>query len=178
MAYSKMCDKCNKMFKTIWENESLCDECKANQQPKKTYNNNQNHGNMRQNNNYSNNSHGLPQGHLISSYSVDGSIDKNLIGEKSKQLAEILSRDLNYTQIRGFYEECQGYMDLSFEDMMVNLALLKAKIAYAKGRGVISESFYGFMNNRIDNIRSEKDVKYFMMHFQAVLSYFKFYKPK
>ena len=176
MAFKKRCEKCGSIFETAWaEGEPLCDNCKSKIVNTKKMNHSiRSQSIARSNNNFDE----LPREYYIDYYSKNGIIDTSLIGEKVNKIALMFEKKVTYVQLRKFYDECQGYKNLPFADIDINLKLLKAKLAYAKGRKVIGNSFYQFMNNRIDNIKDEKDFKYFLMHFQALLSYFKLHNPK
>ena len=147
--------------------------------------NNHNNNNYRGYNknyiNFSNNHKTHDEIHLkdeykIKTYSVDGKIDPNLIDEKTKNIAEFFSKQkLTYTQLRSFYGECLTYKDLKYEDLKGRLILMKAKIAYAKGRKTIIKEFYEFMENRINCIKTKEDFDFFLMHFMALVGYFKYF---
>lgn len=118
----------------------------------------------------------LDEKYKIKTYSDNGKINANLINEQAKELAEEFSKQkLANTQLRNFYGECLAYKDMEYEDLKIRLILLKAKLAYTKGRSAITQSFYEFMENRINCIKSKKDFEFFLMHFMTIIGYFKYF---
>ena len=55
--------------------------------------------------------------------------------------------------------------------------MLNAKVAYAKGRGNITDKFVDFISDCISQINEEKDVKLFANFFEAFMGYYKSYRP-
>jgi len=112
----------------------------------------------------------------IEFYSKNNQINPDLIGEKTMQLAsEIKNSGESYTKIRSFYGECLSYKNLEFEDIEIRLKLLKSKVYYEKGRRTIRQLLFEFLNDRIDNIKNKDDFNYFLMHYEALLGYFKYF---
>lgn len=110
----------------------------------------------------------------IKSYSENNQISPELIGEETKELANEIKG--SYTKIRSFYGECLSYKDLTFEEISIKLKLLESKIYYEKGRKTISDSFFKFLTDRISHIKNKEDFKYFLMHYEALLGYFKYFE--
>lgn len=120
-------------------------------------------------------------------YQEDNEIAKKLISSdesmdgSARKISYILSQDkkMTNTQFRRFYHELLGYKNLEDEKLKNKLELFLAQLAYAKGRKVILNIFYEFLHNRITKVIEKPEYfKYCLMHLQAVLGWFTFYKPK
>lgn len=111
-------------------------------------------------------------------------IDK--IDKANKVAYKIFCDKDSYTQVRKFYDELlslqkqvkdlkQNKDDESFEKTLPLIYLLKSKAAYAKGRDNIKNTFYEFITFYISNIKSAKNLDDFVLYFEAVLGYLRFY---
>lgn len=95
------------------------------------------------------------------------------------------------TQIRKYYDELRRFRTQmeqahnqqerqeKFEKLLPSIKMLRAKIMYAKGRGVVTDNFVNFMNKNVSFIKSEKDLEKFLLfcrHFEAVLGFLKYYE--
>lgn len=98
--------------------------------------------------------------------------------------AEIIAKKIadekdSYTQIRKFYDELLllqkqvKYNDYKKIEPMI--CLLKSKSAYAHGRKNIHDTFFKFITKYIDYIKNTKDLDNFILYFEAVLGYLKYY---
>ena len=97
---------------------------------------------------------------------IDGTIDKK--------------NSINSSQLRKFYAdvkslertwEYQGCTDTAFLGILPQIKILKAKAAYALGRGVVPPAFASWINNHVDNISSSNDFRAFLLHFEAVVGF-------
>lgn len=101
---------------------------------------------------------------------------------KSKQNAN------KNTQLRKFYDELSMWnerVNLAeenrqelFNDLLPFIKMLKAKVAYAKGRKHIDENFMDIFNKIIDEIKSPKTLKDAKLFLEAVMGYCKLYELK
>lgn len=108
----------------------------------------------------------------------------NIFSEIAKQAADEITpteradSNLNKTtQLRKFYDE------LLMWDEKVNLDehkyteyapfihMLKAKVAYAKGRKYVNDKFVEIFNKMLDEVKSAKTLHYAKLFFEAVLGF-------
>lgn len=112
----------------------------------------------------------------------------DLFSTKAEDLAKKIAKDgfekLNKrSQIRKFYDEV---LHLStrvskdpdeFEKILPYLKMLNAKAAYAKGRGLISDSFKNFLSISLQQVNDKDDFDVFAGLFEAFMGYYRLYKP-
>ena len=102
------------------------------------------------------------------------------IAEKAAE--EIRNSKVNKkTQIRKFYDELIMWNErvqhskISKEEKYIELEpfikMLKAKVAYAKGRGHIDEKFQSIFNHCIDRIKDAKTLQHAKLFMEAVTGY-------
>lgn len=86
------------------------------------------------------------------------------------------------TQLRKFYDELLMWhekvnfapvdkRDNVFEQCLPFIQMLKAKVAYAKGRKYVDGNFLEFFNKLIDEIKSPTSLLYAKLMFEAVLGF-------
>ena len=95
----------------------------------------------------------------------NGRLDKNNI--KSSQLRKF------YADVKGLERtwESQGCTDTAFLGILPQIKILKAKAAYARGRGVVPPTFVTWINSHVDNIANSEDFRAFLLHFEAVVGF-------
>lgn len=99
--------------------------------------------------------------------------------------------DLKPSQLRRFYNhvlaidrklrlEAQGRgereWEAAFERLRPELLMLKAKAAYACGRGTIREPLLKFITNHTASVSNSREFEAFRRHFEAVVAFHGFYK--
>ncbi len=83
------------------------------------------------------------------------------------------------TQIRRFYDELVGWQeriggdDAKFKQYEAFIRMLNAKVAYAKGRGLVDDEFERWFRECIKATTSAKALDHFRLHFEAVLGFLK-----
>ena len=103
--------------------------------------------------------------------------------------AEIVARTLHVeagrynknksSQIRRFYDELVSWQeriggdDAKFQKYEAFIRMLNAKVAYAKGRGLVGEKFEGWFRDCIKGTTSARALDHFRLHFEAVLGFLK-----
>lgn len=102
----------------------------------------------------------------------------------AKKVADDGSRTINKrSQIRKFYDEVLNFSarvgkdSTGFEKMLPYLKMLNAKAAYAKGRGLISDSFKNFISDSLKQINDIDDFEVFLGLFEAFMGYYRLYRP-
>jgi CRISPR-associated protein Csm2 len=122
-----------------------------------------------------------------------GLIDPELFSKKAEDLAKQVRRDCDSndklnkpTQLRKFYDEVIQFnstvkkvpadqQDAEFTRMLPYLKMLNAKAAYAKGRGLISDTFKDFISSSLQQIRTKKDCDVFFNLFEAFMGFYKYF---
>ena len=112
----------------------------------------------------------------------------NIFSDIADEYAKSIRTNNEYnktTQIRKFYDELAMWNDkvqqakdknAKFAELLPFIKMLKAKVAYAKGRKHIDEHFVNVFNKVIDeinDIETLRDAKLFM---EAFIGYCKFYE--
>lgn len=102
----------------------------------------------------------------------------------AKKVADDGSKTINKrSQIRKFYDEVLNFSarvgkdSTEFKKMLPYLKMLNAKAAYAKGRGLISDSFKNFISDSLKQINDIDDFEVFLGLFEAFMGYYRLYRP-
>jgi CRISPR-associated protein Csm2 len=102
----------------------------------------------------------------------------------AKKVAEDGTKSCNKrSQIRKFYDEVLNFSarvgkdPIEFEKMLPYLKMLNAKAAYAKGRGLISDSFKNFLSSSLQQVNDKDDFDVFSGLFEAFMGYYRLYRP-
>jgi CRISPR-associated protein Csm2 len=115
-------------------------------------------------------------------------IKSDLFSTDAENLAKKVAEDGTKTcnkrsQIRKFYDEVLNFStrvgkdSAEFEKMLPYLKMLNAKAAYAKGRGLISDSFKNFISISLQQINDKDDFDVFVGLFEAFMGYYRLYRP-
>jgi CRISPR-associated protein Csm2 len=101
----------------------------------------------------------------------------------AKKVAEEGTKTCNKrSQIRKFYDEVLNFSarvgkdNAEFEKMIPYLKMLNAKAAYAKGRGLISDTFKNFISISLQQLNDRDDFEVFAGLFEAFMGYYRFYR--
>lgn len=96
------------------------------------------------------------------------------------------NKDVNTTtQTRKFYDELAIWnervqqaknQDTKFKELLPFIKMLKAKVAYAKGRNHIDENFVKVFNKVIDEINDRETLRDAKLFMEAVIGYCKLYE--
>ncbi len=120
-------------------------------------------------------------------FSSDGCLQESLLTDVANNIALSFSNaypKLKNHQLRRFYQHAraaENKLNMTHDWPCVNVDIKKLKpfVAEAKGKQKIPDVFYDFISINIDRINDEKSfIHGFLEHFQAVLAYFTYYKPK
>lgn len=115
-------------------------------------------------------------------------IKPDLFSTDAENLAKKVADDGTKTcnkrsQIRKFYDEVLNFSTRvgkdpsEFEKMLPYLKILNAKAAYAKGRGLISDSFKNFISDALKQVNDIDDFDVFVGLFEAFMGYYRLYRP-
>ena len=114
-----------------------------------------------------------------------------IFSEIAKQAAEEIKSNANInksTQLRKFYDELAMWNErvqlaqadklAKFNELEPFIKMLKAKVAYAKGRKHIDDKFMAVFNQTIDEIKCPQTLKEAKLFMEAVMGYCKLYELK
>ncbi|MCF6246495.1 MAG: type III-A CRISPR-associated protein Csm2 [Desulfobacula sp.] len=118
-------------------------------------------------------------------------IDPKLFSDRAESLAKQLADDYRrekgdpnkISQIRKFYDEvvrlnmAAKNKNSEWDNILPMVNMIIAKIAYAKGRNLISDNFLNFMKTSIKQIEAPEDLAVFANLFEAFYGFYKFYCP-
>ena len=88
------------------------------------------------------------------------------------------------SQIRKFYDELAMWDEkihrnkAEYDKSAPFIHMLKAKVAYAKGRGNVDANFVAIFNHLIDQISDPQTLRHAKLFFEAMLGYRKAYDTK
>jgi len=110
--------------------------------------------------------------------------NKDYIIKYAKQIANCLEREgngqkNNRSQIRKYFDYALRVRDKllskdnDFSYVEADIAQFESTVAYAKGRGVVTDIFEKFVTNNIEKISDAKDYYAFIKHFEAVVAFMK-----
>ena len=123
---------------------------------------------------------------------VEPKLFSTLAEEQAKQLSndgkDSKGKDkLNKSsQLRRFFDEVVRLNDMAksrqkpvpMSLVLPSLHMLIAKASYAQGRDLVSPSFVTLMRDSIDQIQDREDLQVFTHFFEAVIAFYKLYRPK
>ena len=87
------------------------------------------------------------------------------------------------TQIRRFYDELVSWQervngnDEEFKKYEAFIRMLNAKVAYAKGRGLVDENFEKWFRDCIAATTNARALNHFRLHFEAILGFLRALRP-
>lgn len=123
------------------------------------------------------------------SYYTEIKFGKNKPTEIFSMIAQNAAREIKSnrnknksTQIRKFYDELAMWnervsiaenQEMKFNELVPFIKMLKAKVAYAKGRDHVDDRFYTIFNHCIDQIQSAETLRDAKLFMEAVIGYCK-----
>lgn len=118
---------------------------------------------------------------------VDPTLFSNTAEKLAKELAEDCraskSRENKRTQIRKFYDEVVRLnmeakaRPQEWDSILPLVHMLPAKVAYAKGRRLVSDNFLNFIRSSIKQISGKKDLELFANFFEAFIGFYRMHGP-
>lgn len=103
--------------------------------------------------------------------------------EKAKAISSEDNRKNKGTQLRRFFDEIvrlngqAQQRNAEFYLILPQLHMMIAKVAYAKGRKLVTESFVDLMRGGINQIKDKDDLKVFTNFLESFMGFYKAYKP-
>lgn len=121
-------------------------------------------------------------------YYVDKSINPKLVTDFAQEWAdkffpprkEDRKKPITSSQLRRFYGDVKNLemrwdnssdKEKAFRDILPMIKLLKAKAAYACGRGTVPVTFKYWIWDNVERINGIKDFKAFLLYFEAVVGF-------
>lgn len=116
-------------------------------------------------------------------------LDPTLFSQKAEDLARKIGEEgrgneNKSTQLRRYFDELvrldtqakakNADMDL----ILPQVHMLVAKVAYAKGRKLVSDSFVDMMKIGITQINDKDDLRVFTNFLESFMGFYKMYRPK
>ncbi len=127
---------------------------------------------------------------MIKYHTDRGTIDPKIVNEKALEVAQQLvvkyngrpdpKYSIKSSQLRKFYGDVksleltwnnQQKTDVAFQGILPQIKMLKAKVAYAKGRGVVPQNFAQWLSENVDSVNTPEEFKAFLLHFEAVVGF-------
>lgn len=153
------------------------------------YMNNRNQGSSRDQQSVSNAN--SQTSYKIPDFIIDGKINSDLFSKEAEELAKRINgegRDGNRlkknksTQIRKFYDELLRIRSLikkpeDYDNYKPYIEMIKAKVAYSKGRDLVTKVVYDFIHDGISKSTDYKNFEIFMNFFECVIAYYKMINP-
>lgn len=111
-------------------------------------------------------------------------IDPNIYADVAESIAKAISNQRNpvkSTQARRFYDEVVMWEEkvrqnpASFAENLPLIKMMKAKVAYAKGRKHIDAGFERMMNTGLNQVVCPKTLTQFKTFFEAFMGFYKVY---
>ncbi len=103
---------------------------------------------------------------------------------RARSFSESPKRDANKsTQIRRFYDELVSWQervngrDEEFKKYEAFIKMLNAKVAYAKGRGLVDDTFEKWFRDCIAETNNAVALNHFRLHFEAILGFLRALRP-
>ncbi len=114
-----------------------------------------------------------------------------LFSEEAEKLAQVVGENggknkNKRSQLRKFFDEVvrlntsansEDSEGKPFDFILPQLHMLIAQAAYAKGRGLITEEFFNFIKDGINNVEDKDDLKVFTRFFEAFMGFYRIYRP-
>lgn len=109
-------------------------------------------------------------------------IDSSLVDEQAFEVAEKFAStsSVNKTQLRKFYGDVKNLEQIwnnqqksyvAFKVILPQIKMLKAKVAYARSRELVKDSFVLWINDNVKQIDEPNDFRAFLLHFEAVVGF-------
>lgn len=115
-------------------------------------------------------------------------LDPNIYADVAESIAKAIGDDkrnaVKSTQARRFYDEVVMWEEkirqnpASFAENLPLIKMMKAKVAYAKGRKHIDAGFERMMNTGLNQVVCPKTLTQFKTFFEAFMGFYKVYGPK
>lgn len=116
---------------------------------------------------------------------LDPLLFSKIADELAKQVGEEGGEKNNKgSQLRKFFDEILRLdslaqaQDADWNLILPRVHMVVAKVAYAKGRKLVTDSFVNLMRDGINQINTKEDLRVFTSFLEAFMGFYKMYKPK
>jgi CRISPR-associated protein Csm2 len=119
---------------------------------------------------------------------LGGTIAPALFSDIAQEAARSVSAGAQHvnksSQLRRFYDELVmwqekvGRDEQRFKDSEPYIRMLKAKAAYAEGRGHVDANFRALFDRLIDEAKDPATLRHAKLFFEAFLAYYKGFRPQ
>lgn len=116
---------------------------------------------------------------------IDPRLFADIAEEKARAVAHSGGREVNKSsQLRRFYDELVmwqekvGSSDERFAELQPYICMLKAKVAYAKGRGHVDASFEALLRRVVDQCTGAETLRQAKLFLEAFMAFYKVHNPK
>jgi CRISPR-associated protein Csm2 len=119
------------------------------------------------------------------------SVDAELYASTAEELAKLIANSANHstnkgTQLRRFYDEVCYWQDQTrrhpekFDEYLPFIQMIRARVAYAKGRKLVDDNFYHMLDHCLRQISAGGGEVFnrFKLFFEAFMGYYKMYNDK
>ena len=115
-------------------------------------------------------------------------LDPRLFSERAEKLAQEVAQEggkhkNKSSQLRRYFDEIVRLNtmaqsgDVDMEQVLPQVHMLVAKVVYAKGRKLVTDSFVEMMKNGIEQIDNQKDLQVFTNFLESFMGFYKVYGP-
>lgn len=119
----------------------------------------------------------------------DGQLSPQLFSDVAERIAQAVAAGASATknkasQLRRFYDEFVmwqekvGNSDERFQQHLPFVMMLKAKVAYAKGRDHVDQNFEAVLRHLLDQCTSAERLRLGKLFFEAFMAFYKVYNNK
>ena len=101
----------------------------------------------------------------------------------ARVIANPVKREHNKsTQLRGFYDEIlmweqktRNMNQEQFDELLPLIRMINAKVAYAKGRGLVDQNFFDLIRHCLHQVKSPATMRNCKLFLEAFMGFFKVY---
>lgn len=116
----------------------------------------------------------------LKEYNVDDFV--RFDGDVDILTRQLKNDDIKTTQLRKFFAAVKEInletKTKTWNELKVKFFLLMPKLAYAKGRKLISEDFYNLLESAMNKVQSKEDFNRFVEFLEAIVAFYKANKPR
>lgn len=111
----------------------------------------------------------------LKEYDVDDFVKFN--GDIDSLTKDLNDKDIKTAQLRKFFAAVKEIeLELKtneWDDLKVKFLLLMPKLAYARGRNLISKRFYNLLESAMNKIHSKEDFNRFVEFLETIVAFYK-----
>lgn len=114
---------------------------------------------------------------------LDPLLFSTIADERAEAIGREDRRKNKGTQLRRFFDEVVRLnsqaqsQESDWNLILPQLHMMIAKVAYAKGRGLVTDSFVNLVKDGIHQVKDKDDLKVFANFLESFMGFYKAYKP-